>query len=464
MEDASMYFKQIAVKGMGCLSYIIGCPGAQVACVVDPKRDVQEYLDIVRENGMKITHIFETHIHADHISGNQELRSRTGAEICYMEDSPVTFEHTVLHEGQVMEFGSAKLEFIKTPGHTPHAMSILVTDRSRSENPWFVLTGDCLFVGDIGRPDLAGEELIDEQIHNLYHSLYNKLGKLPASLEVFPAHGEGSLCGKGMSSKSSSTIGFEKVSNPILSLTEEQFTQKMKQGFPERPKSFHHIIETNKSGVPLLDRCPVVTDMSPRQVRELVDKGAVVLDTRDTAAFGGAHIPGSINIGFANQTANWIGMVIDPASELILVVTDPKAYEDMAVQLHRIGYDNIIGYLYGGIAAWQEGGYPIDQLWQISAAKLNSKLEKGDGKYFFDVRTDGEWASGHIQGAEHLPLPKLLKEVPDIPKNEEIIVTCGVGYRGNIAASYLQSQGFEHVHSLAGGMAAWVNSGLSVVD
>jgi rhodanese-related sulfurtransferase len=157
-------------------------------------------------------------------------------------------------------------------------------------------------------------------------------------------------------------------------------------------------------------------------------------------------------------------MVIDPASELILVVTDPKAYEDMAVQLHRIGYDNIIGYLYGGIAAWQEGGYPIDQLWQISAAKLNSKLEKGDGKYFFDVRTDGEWASGHIQGAEHLPLPKLLKEVPDIPKNEEVIVTCGVGYRGNIAASYLQSQGFEHVHSLAGGMAAWVNSGLSVVE
>jgi glyoxylase-like metal-dependent hydrolase (beta-lactamase superfamily II)/rhodanese-related sulfurtransferase len=458
-----MYFKQIAVKGMGCLSYIIGCPGAQVACVVDPKRDVQEYLDIVRENGMKITHIFETHIHADHISGNQELRSRTGAEICYMEDSPVTFEHTVLREGQVMEFGSAKLEFIKTPGHTPHAMSILVTDRSRSENPWFVLTGDCLFVGDIGRPDLAGEELIDEQIHNLYHSLYNKLGKLPASLEVFPAHGEGSLCGKGMSSKSSSTIGFEKVSNPLLTLTEEQFTKKMKQGFPERPKSFHHIIETNKTGVPLLDRCPVVTDMSPRQVKELVDKGAVVLDTRDTAAFGGVHIPGSINIGFANQTANWIGMVIDPASELILVVTDPKAYEDMSVQLHRIGYDNIIGYLYGGIAAWQEGGYPINQLWQISAARLHAKLEKGEGRYFFDVRTEGEWENGHIEGADHLPLPRLLKEVPDIPRNEEVIVTCGVGYRGNIAASYLQSQGFEHVHSLAGGMNAWVNSGLPVI-
>ena len=459
-----MYFKQIAVKGLGCLSYIIGCPGAQVACVVDPKRDVQEYLDLARENGMKITHIFETHVHADHVSGNQELRSRTGAEICFMEDTPVAFDHTELTDGHVMDFGTARLECIKTPGHTPHAMSILVTDRSRSEDPWFVLTGDCLFVGDIGRPDLAGEELIDEQIHNLYTSLHDKLGTLSSSLEIFPAHGEGSLCGKGMSSKSSSTIGFEKASNPVLSLTPERFAAHMKQGFPERPRSFHHIIATNQQGAPLLDRCPVVTDMSPEQVRAQIDRGAVILDTRDTAAFGGVHIPGSINIGFSGQTANWIGMVIDPHPPLILVVTDAAAYEAMVVQLHRIGYDNIIGYLYGGIAAWQEAGYSIGQLRQISAANLSAKLTSGTQEYFFDVRTGGEWARGHIEGAEHLPLPELLKNVPDIPKDKEIIVTCGVGYRGNIAASFLQKQGFKHVHSLAGGMKAWVNSGLPTVD
>ena len=298
-----MYFKQLTVEGMGCLSYLIGCPQARVACVVDPKRDVQDYITLARDNGMKITHVFETHVHADHVSGNQELRSRTGAQICFMENTPVTFDHVELTEWQRMAFGNAVLEFIKTPGHTPHSMSILVTDTFRSKDPWLVLTGDCLFVGDIGRPDLAGEELIDEQTYNLYQSLYHKLGRLPATLEVFPAHGEGSLCGKGMSSKSSSTIGFEKMNNPVLNLPPDVFEKQMKQSFPERPKSFSHIIQMNKNGAPLLDRCPIVRDMSPWQVKELIDRGAIVLDTRDTAAFGGVHIPGAINIGFAKQTA-----------------------------------------------------------------------------------------------------------------------------------------------------------------
>ena len=459
-----MYFKQISVEGMGCLSYIIGCPKAKLACVVDPKRDVQEYINIARENGMKITHIFETHIHADHVSGNQELRSRTGAEICFMEGTPVTFKHTSLKEGQTMNFGSVKLEFIKTPGHTPDSMSILISDTMRSDDPWMVLTGDCMFVGDIGRPDLAGEDLIKEQTRNLYNSLYNKLGKMPDNLEVFPAHGEGSLCGKGMSSKSNSTIGFEKNHNRMLNLPEEVFENEMVQVFPERPKSFTHIINMNKNGAPLLERCPITRDLSPSQVKREIDNGALVLDTRDTAAFGGVHIPDSINIGFAKQTANWIGMVIDPDAKLILVVSDEKAYEEMTIHLHRIGYDNIIGYLYGGLAAWQEAGLPIRQLWQISTEKLKSKLETGRFDYFYDVRTDAEWESGHIEQAKHLPLTTLLKQAPDIPKDKEIIVTCGVGYRGNIAASFLQNTGFEHVHSLAGGTTAWVNSGQSMVE
>ncbi|MEA1967132.1 MAG: rhodanese-like domain-containing protein [Thermodesulfobacteriota bacterium] len=457
-----MYFKQIAVKGMGCLSYLIGCPQGKVACVVDPKRDVQEYIELARDNGMKITHIFETHVHADHVSGNQELRSRTNAEICFMEDTPVTFKHTALKEGQIMKFGNAKLEFLKTPGHTPNSMSILVTDMTRSMEPWLVLTGDCLFVGDIGRPDLAGEELLEEQTLNLYNSLYNKLGKMADNIEVFPAHGEGSLCGKGMSAKSNSTIGFEKQNNAVLNLSREAFEKQMKQSFPERPKSFAHIIHTNANGAPLLDRCPIALDMSPAQVKAQMDRGALVLDTRDTAAFGGVHIHNSINIGFENQTANWIGMVIEPTVQLILIVSDEKAYEAMNIHLHRIGYDNIIGYLYGGIAAWQEAGLPIGQLWQISAENLHRKIESNRCEYLLDVRTLAEWATGHIDQATHMPLPALLNQVPDIPKDKEVIVTCGMGYRGNIAASFLQSQGFEHVNSLAGGMNAWINSGQSV--
>jgi glyoxylase-like metal-dependent hydrolase (beta-lactamase superfamily II)/rhodanese-related sulfurtransferase len=457
-----MYFKQITVEGMGCLSYVIGCPQARVACVVDPKRDVQDYIDIARANGMKITHIFETHVHADHVSGNMELKSRTGAAIHFLKGSPVEFDFVPVQEGDVFEFGAAKLEILKTPGHTPHSLSLLVTDRARSDQPWLVLTGDCLFVGDIGRPDLAGAELIGEQVENLYQSLYTKLGRLSESVEVFPAHGEGSLCGKGMSPKSSSTIGFERRSNPVLNLSPDVFKRQLTQSFPERPKSFTHIIATNKKGAPLLERCPMVKDLSPAQFRAHMERGAVILDTRDTAAFGGVHIPGSINIGLAKQTANWIGMVIDPAADLVLVVTDETAYHEMCTHLHRIGYDNIIGYLHGGIAAWQEAGYPIAQLWQISAEKLSRKLA-ADPEYLIDVRTKAEWDMGHIRNARHYPLTELLKGDVTLPKDREIIAACGVGYRGNIAASFLQQLGFEHVHSLAGGMKAWINGGYPVV-
>ncbi len=457
-----MFFKQFSVKGMGCLSYLIGCPMAQKACVVDPKRDVQEYLDTARENGMEITHVFETHVHADHVSGSQELRSRTGADIYFMEGTPVEFDHREVKEHEIMELGKVRLRFLKTPGHTPQSMSILVTDLSRGESPWLVLTGDCLFVGDIGRPDLAGKEHLDEQMENLFKSLHEKLGRLPSNMEIYPAHGEGSLCGRGMSSKPNSTVGFEMAHNPILRLSLEEFKEAMKKDFPERPKSFSHIINTNLKGAPLLERCPVTRDLSPLQVKDLLDKGAVILDTRDTAAFGGVHIPGSINIGLAPQSANWIGMVIEPGSQLILVVTSESAYDEMTKQLHRIGYDNILGYLYGGISAWQEAGLPIGQLWQISAHRLYEKLQTGNYDYLFDVRTPAEWASGRIKEAVHLPLNKLLKEIPDIPKDKEVIVTCGIGYRGNIAASYLQRHGFTHVHSLAGGMKAWINAGYPV--
>ena len=458
-----MFFKQFIVPGMGCLSYLIGCPKAGVACVVDPKRDVEDYIKVARENNLKITNIFETHVHADHISGNMELKSRTGAEICMGTGTPAGFAFKPVAEGDIFEFGTVKLEALSTPGHTPNSISLLVTDTARNDKPWMILTGDCMFVGDVGRPDLAGKELIHEQAENLYDSLFNKLTRLPESIEIFPAHGEGSLCGKGMSSKSSSTVGYEKESNPIFKLSKEKFLLSMTGSFPDRPKSFTHIITTNKSGVPLLDRCPVVRDLSPLQVKKELDRGVVLLDTRDTASFGGVHVPGSINIGFAKQTANWIGMVIEPDAELILVVTSEKAYSDMLVELHRIGYDKVIGYLYGGITSWQESGLPIDQLWQISSARLHEKITNGNISHFFDVRSDLEWNGGHIKEAQHLPLNQLLNKTPDIPKDEEVIVTCGVGYRGNIAASYLQSQGFQHVHSLAGGIMAWKNSGYDLI-
>jgi hydroxyacylglutathione hydrolase len=458
-----MYFKQIAVPGMGCMSYVVGCPAAGVAAVVDPKRDVQDYLEISRNEGMKITHIFETHVHADHVSGNLELQSHTGADIYFYENAPVTFPHKTVKEGDVIKLGVVKLEVLHTPGHTPNSISLLLTDTSRSEEPWLILTGDLMFVGDIGRPDLAGDEILEEQVRNLYDSLYSKLGKLPGRVEVFPAHGQGSLCGKGMSFKSSSTIGFERHNNPILQLGSfEEFRENHVHDFPERPKSFSHIISTNMTGAPLLERCPIQRALTPQQFQDAMKAGAVAIDTRDTAAFGGVHVPGSINIGFEKQTANWVGMVIEPGSDIVLVVTDEDRYDAMCTELHRIGYDNILGFLDGGIASWQLGGFPINRLSQISPRELKEKLDAKDFDHILDVRTKAEWNGGHVEQARHVPLTHILAEGLDLPKDEEVIVMCGVGYRGNITASFLQQNGFTHVHSLAGGILGWRNAGFPV--
>lgn len=455
-----MYFKQITVPGMGCNSYVIGCPGARQAVVVDPKRDVQDYMDISRDEGMKITHIIETHVHADHVSGNQELKSRTGADIYYSEYAPVTFEHRKLKEGDMIEFGMVRLEILYTPGHTPNSISILLTDKARAEEPWMVLTGDLLFVGSIGRPDLAGAEILEEQVKNLYDSLYEKMRRLPDYLEVYPAHGQGSLCGKGMSAKTSSTLGYERQTQPVLNLSDfNAFHDQVAGVFPVRPKSFTHIIQTNTEGAPLLERCPLEQTLNPDQFERIRAQGATVIDTRDTASFGGFHIPGAINIGFEKQMANWIGMVVDPSDNLLLVVDDREKYDQMTTELHRIGYDNIFGYLAGGMSAWISHGMPIDSLSPISAQSLKQQLDNQKYGHVVDVRTPDERAQGYIEGSNHVTMTDILSESLNMPKDDEVILVCGTGYRANIVASRLKQDGFSHVHSLAGGLTAWQHAG-----
>ena len=458
-----MYFQQITVPGLGCNSYVLGCPAARQMVVVDPKRDVQDYMDISRNEGMKITHIIETHIHADHVSGQQELKSRTGADICILDSSPVEYEHSRLTEGQRIEFGAVRMEVITTPGHTPQSLSLLVSDLMRSQDPWMLLTGDLLFVGAIGRPDLAGAEILDEQVHNLYTSLYEKLGRLPDYLEVYPAHGQGSLCGKGLSSKTSSTLGYERRTQSALQYSDfESFRRDMSGEFPVRPKSFTHIIETNRQGPPLLERCPLERALNPDRFQELWEQKATIIDTRDTGAFGGFHIPGSINIGFEKQMANWIGMVVDPLADILLVVDDREKYEQMTVELHRIGYDNIHGYLAGGMSAWISHGMPIDSLSPISVHELKAKMDRQDVGPIIDVRTPEERANGFVPNSRHVPMTSILESSLDEAQDQEVVLVCGSGYRANIVASRLKQDGFTHVHSLAGGIGAWNNGGYSL--
>jgi hydroxyacylglutathione hydrolase len=459
-----MYFNQIAVDGMGCLSYAIGCPRARAMAVVDPKRDIQEYLTIAREEGMQITHVINTHLHADHVSGDQELRLATGADIYIHESAPVEYTHQDLKEGDIFEIGAAKIEVLHTPGHTPNSVSLLVTDRVRSEEPQMLLTGDLLFVGDIGRPDLPGAEILDEQVENLYQSLYVKLADYPDHLEVFPAHGEGSLCGRGMSAKKSSTLGYERRANPMLGFSSfEAFKADVMSAFPVRPKSFSHIIQTNLQGAATLDACPMDKRLTPRQFEEMMADGAVIIDARDSAAFGGFHIPGSINIGFEKQLANWVGMVVDPNAEIILVVDDREDYDRMVTELHRIGYDLIFGYLSGGIMAWLMSGRAVDQLEQTSPQQLKSQLEKSNIR-IIDVRTPAEWDGGRIKWAEHFPLSDILDDkFPEAATDETLVLQCGSGYRSNIAASIMKQAGYTNAKSMAGGIFAWSNAGFPVV-
>jgi glyoxylase-like metal-dependent hydrolase (beta-lactamase superfamily II)/rhodanese-related sulfurtransferase len=460
-----MYFNQIAVPGLGCLSYVIGCPKAKAMAVIDPKRDIQDYLNIAREEGMQITHVFNTHVHADHVSGDQELRAAADADIYIHESAPVEYPHKDLKEGDVFEIGSAKIEVLHTPGHTPNAISLLVTDTLRCEEPQMLLTGDLLFVGDIGRPDLPGEEILDEQVENLFNSLYVKLADYPDHLEIFPAHGEGSLCGRGMSAKKSSTLGYERRANPMLQFPSyDEFKADVLSAFPLRPKSFSHIIATNLKGAATLDACPMDKNLTPRQFEDMVEDGAVIIDARDSAAFGGFHIPGSINIGFEKQLANWVGMVVDPKAEIVLVVDDQANYDRMVTELHRIGYDLIFGYLSGGIMTWLMSGRAIEQLEQISPQQLAARLKK-DGIRVIDVRTPAEWDNGRIPQAEHFPLSDILADrLPKAEKHEELVLQCGSGYRSNIAASLLHQAGFSRVKSLAGGAFAWSNAGFPLTS
>lgn len=458
-----MYFKQITTPGLGCFSYVIGCPSAREMVIIDPKRDVQDYLDISREEGMKTIHVIDTHVHADHVSGAQELRSQTGCDIMMYETSPVGYDFTPLKEGQKLTIGNAGLEVLHSPGHTPDALSLLVTDFTRGNEPWMLLTGDVLFVGDIGRPDLVGDAKLDEQIGNLYNTLYVKFSDYPDHMEIFPAHGAGSLCGRGMSSKPSSTLGFERRHNPMLGFDSfEAFHLAMSQDFPARPKSFTHIISTNAAGAPLIERCPVDLAMEPDRFEERMLAGGVVLDVRDTAAYAGYHIPGSLNIGFSDALANWIGMVIDPQADLLLLVDSLENYELMRIELHRIGYDNILGYLKGGISSWVYSGRPVNRLSIDSAQDVQTDLEQGKPLSLIDVRTPGETSSGTIPGAHTLPLSDILAGKFDLSEDGHHILYCASGYRSNIAASYLQQNGYWDVRALAGGFLAWNRAGYTI--
>lgn len=452
-----MYFEQFTVEGLGCYSYMLGCPAAGIACVVDPERHVERYMAAARRKGLEITHVFDTHLHADHISGARDLAELSGAIVYIHPSIQAGFPHKTVKEGDEFTFGAARLKVLETPGHTPNSVSFAVSDLTRSEEPMLLLTGDLLFVGDIGRPDLAGEDLLEEQVKNLYNSLYKKLGQFPDYIEVYPAHGQGSLCGKGMSAKPMSTLGFERRQNPLLNNMDfETFRQIMTQEFQIRPPGFVSIVGKNKKGPEMISGRSPLRELSMRDVERLrKDPDIRLVDIRPATEFGAAFIPGAINIGLVPNSAMWLGMSLDAGKQLIIISNSYANAQEAEKQFRRVGFDDIIGCLPNGISEYVSAGFDLAHLPQLTVDSMQHVLEKYPDHTLIDVRTHLEQKRDPFENAIHIPFQQFIQEGIDLPKQTHITIVCGTGFRSNIAGSFLKAHGYPHIFCLMGGTSAW---------
>jgi hydroxyacylglutathione hydrolase len=460
-----MFTQQFFIDGLACASYLVGCESKGIAVVVDPDRDVRKYLEAAEHRGLKITHIIETHLHADHVSGNTDLAARTGAEIYVHEASAARFPHKPLKDGDVLELGNVRLRVVHTPGHTPESITLLISDMTRAEEPWLALTGDTLFVGDIGRPDLVGAEAARGLADDMYSTLFEKLLPLNDNLMIYPGHGAGSLCGKSIGAMRSTTLGYEKKYNAALSPRgREQFVEFATSDLPEQPGNHRRIKATNRQGPsPLGD----VADR-PLSIRDAIphfQQGAGLLDTRPKADYVQAHIPGSVHLEADDQLSNRVGFVFPPDVPVILLLPDPSQYESVVYSLARVGYDNVIGYLAEGLDAWQSMGLPLTagDIRDVEPAELHQMLQGGgDDLTVVDVREPWEYQQGHVPGAVLIPLGQLGSRLNELDAEKPVAVICASGSRSQSAAALLGQKGFKTVYNVTGGTSAWRRSGLGV--
>jgi glyoxylase-like metal-dependent hydrolase (beta-lactamase superfamily II)/rhodanese-related sulfurtransferase len=453
-----MYFKQFYLGCLAQASYMIGSKGE--AAVVDPRRDIEAYLEEAEREGLKIRHVIETHLHADFVSGHRELAARTGAKIYFGAKAQAKFDCVAVKEGDTIPMGDVTLRFLETPGHTPESLSVLVIDREKSETPEAVLTGDTLFIGDVGRPDLLGSTMSAAELAGmLYDSLHEKLLTLPDSVAVYPAHGAGSLCGRNISSETSSTIGQQRKFNYALQpMAREEFIKMMTTDLPEAPAYFSRDVKLNREGPGNLSELPKPPALGPSAVDDLRRSGAVVLDTRPAADYGTGHIPGSLNIGLGGQFASWAGALVAPEKPIVLITEDEDHVEEARTRLARVGLENVAGYLAGGLLAWHDANLSVATTEQISVDELRHRIAQGEVGQLVDVRRPGEWQAGHIAQARHHPLDRLAESAAMLDRGKPVTAICAGGYRSSIATSLLEQQGCTRIVNVVGGMAAWSNA------
>lgn len=448
---------------LGCLahaSYLLGDEESSTAIVVDPQRDVQQYMDDAGALGLRIRHVFLSHFHADFIAGHLELRDRCGATIHLGARGQAEYAFVPMQDGDTLEFPGLHLEVLETPGHTIESISILVFDRkSNSSAPYAVLTGDTLFIGDVGRPDLRaslGWTANDLGAH-LYDSLQNKLLTLPDETLVYPAHGAGSLCGKNLSSDTVSSLGDQRRWNYALqAMSKEEFIRLVTADQPDAPAYFTYDAILNTRERTTLDRNleDVLHPVDLDEVLRMGDAGVQILDVRDAAEYAKGHLAGSFNIGLRGQFATWAGTVLD-RTKPILIIAEPGREKEAAVRLGRIGFDHVTGYLNNGmeaLAARPDLVWPTER---ISAPLVAEELARPNPPLLLDVRNPREWAARHIDGSVNLPLNHLQERIGEIPRDRKIVVHCAGGYRSSIAASILHQYGITQLIEIAGGLAAW---------
>ena len=467
-----MLFERFEVEGLSHYSYALGCAKAGTMAVVDPERNVDRYLAFAQRRGLEISHVLETHIHADYASGAHELARRCGAEAWVSghdagENFEVGFPHRDLFDGNAIEIGSVRIVALHTPGHTPEHLAFLVYDQTRSaEVPLLMLSGDFLFVGSLGRPDLLGEEAKRGLAQKLYESVRTKLEGLPDGLEVHPAHGAGSMCGAGLSGRPCSTLGYERFANPYLDsgLTEAAFVEKILGSVPPFPPYYRRMKRINADGPALLSEPPgpsAARRLAAGEFRERLESGHVVIDLRDHLAFCGGHIPDSFWIGAGGSLPVWAAWVVPYETPILLVAEDPGQAEYAVQALVRVGLDGVAGFLAGGIATWRQAGYPMRQTGVQSVGDLHQRMTSGAAGHVLDVRSDHEWEAGHIESAVHVFAGELPQRLAELPADDApMAVICGSGYRSTVAASVLERAGYENVISVTGGMTAWTAAGL----
>ncbi|MGQ9904156.1 MAG: MBL fold metallo-hydrolase [Anaerolineae bacterium] len=461
-----MYVQQFFVEGLASMSYLVGCESQGVAAVIDPDRDVYKYIEAAEGRGLRITHIVETHLHADYVSGNTDLAARTGARIYIHADAQASYPHEPLHEGDTLELGAVRLMVMHTPGHTPESITLLVSDTTRASAPWMALTGDTLFVGEIGRPDLVGAEAARALAAQMHHSLFDKLLTLDDSVLIYPGHGAGSLCGKSIGSVRATTLGFERKHNPSLASRDlASFVEFAVSELPEQPGNHQRIKAINRRGPRALG------EITPRglTIREsipLLQHGAVLLDARPKADYVQAHVPGSIHLELNDQLSNRAGFVLPPDASIILLLARAEDYARAAMALARVGFDDVRGYLADSLEMWEAFGLPIasGDIRDIQAIELKALMESETGQRLVvvDVREPWEYAQGHVPGARLMPLGQLRARLSELNPEQPVAVICASGSRSLSAAQVLGQKGFKTIYNVARGMMDWSMSRLPV--